>query len=162
MWPLVTAQRTAGSLRFFALLGMQTVGAAIMYWNVAPLYRQAIAAPTSLQVELETSISPLLAIALIQGGYWISRRTRPPLPQFTNFLLGQFILFVARMGFVLPTSIFGLVFITQNPGYQIPAFRYGVILVSLFSLYCYVQELERLGAFLSQRQEPDRREKGVK
>lgn len=119
MWPLVTAQRTAGSLRFFALLGMQTVGAAIMYWNVAPLYRQAIAAPTSLQVELETSISPLLAIALIQGGYWISRRTRPPLPRFTNFLLGQFILFVARMGFVLPTSIFGLVFITQNPGYQI-------------------------------------------
>ena len=154
---LVTAQRTDGSWRFFALFGMQTVGAVIMYWRVVPLYRQAIAAPASLQVELETSMWPILAIGLIQGGYWISRRTRPPLPKFSNAPLGQFILFLARMGFVLPTSIFGFVFIAQNPGYQIPAFRYGVILVGLFSLFCYVQELERLGrSFLSQRQESKR------
>lgn len=37
-----------------------------------------------------------------------------------------------------------LVLITQNPEFQIPAFQYGVILVGLFSLYCYVLELERL------------------
>ena len=129
---LVTAQRSAGDWRFFALLGCRNRRRSHHVLECGSPYRQAIAAPASLQVELDTSIWPLLAIALIQGGYWISRRTRPPLPQFTNALLGQFILFLARMGFVLPTSIFGVVFITQNPGFQIAAFRYGIILVGLF------------------------------
>jgi hypothetical protein len=145
---LVTAKGTAGSWKFFALLGLQTVGAAILYWNVLPLYRQAIAAPASFVIELEMSIWPLVAIGLIQAGYWISRRIRPPLPQFKNALLGQVVLFLARMGFVLPTSIFGFVFIMKKLSLEIPAFRYGVILVGLFSLYCYVQELERLGRAL--------------
>jgi hypothetical protein len=71
---LVPTQEPGRLWSFFALFGMQTVGAAIMYWNVVPLYKQAIADSKSLQIELDTSIWPLVAIALIQSGYWISRR----------------------------------------------------------------------------------------
>ena len=141
---------------FFALFGVQTVGAAVIYWNVLPLYRLAVADAKPLQVELEASIWPLTAIALIQSGYWISRRIQPPLPRVTNALLGLCILFLARMGFVLPTSIFGFVFIAQKHDFQIPAFRYGVILAGLFSLYCYLQDFERLGrSFLGREADSD-------
>jgi hypothetical protein len=53
------------------------------------------------------------------------------------------------MGFVVPASVFGFVFITRNPEFQLQAYRYVVTLVGLFSLYCYVHELEGWGrAFL--------------
>jgi hypothetical protein len=131
--------------RFFAPFVAQTVGAAIIYWNVVPLYREAVAETQSFAVELETSLWPILAIVLIQAGFWLSRRARLPSALFTNAFLGQCVLFLARMGFVLPTSIFGLVFIGKTSAVHIPVFRYAIILAGLFSLYCYMQELERLG-----------------
>jgi hypothetical protein len=141
---------------FLTLFGVQTVGAAIIYWNVLPLYRLAVAGAKPLQVEFEASIWPLAAIALIQSGYWISRRIQPPLPQYTNALLGLCLLFFARMGFVLPTSIFGFVFVSQKYNFQIPAFRYAIILAGLFSLYCYLQDFERLGrSFLGRKPDQD-------
>ena len=66
-------------------------------------------------------------------------------PQFQNALLGHAILFLARMVYVLPTAIFGFVFIAQRPEFEIPVFRRLVLLLGLFSLFCYVRELERLG-----------------
>jgi hypothetical protein len=49
------------------------------------------------------------------------------------------------MSFVLPTSVFGFVFVAQKLEFEIPVFQYLVLLLGLFSLYCYVRELERLG-----------------
>ena len=59
--------------------------------------------------------------------------------------LGHAILFLARMVYVLPTSVFGFVFVAQRPEFEIPIFRCLVLLLGLFSLFCYVRELERLG-----------------
>jgi hypothetical protein len=57
---------------------------------------------------------------------------------------------------VLATSIFGFVFFTGNPGFHMPASRYVDLIVSLFSLFCYALELERLGrAFMGQETKPD-------
>jgi hypothetical protein len=88
------------------------------------------------------------SIALMQICYWVSYRVRPPLPQFQNALLGHAILFLARMVYVLPTAIFGFVFIAQRSEFEIPVFRRLVLLLGLFSLFCYVRELERLGRVL--------------
>ena len=58
--------------------------------------------------------------------------------------------------FVLPTSVFGFVFVAQRPEFEISAFEYLVILLGLFSLYCYVRELERLGrAFIAREKDLD-------
>ena len=81
----------------------------------------------------------------MQISYWVSYRLRPPLPQFHNAPLGHAVLFLARMVYVLPTAVFGFVFVAQTPEFEIPVFRCLVLLLGLFSLFCYVRELERLG-----------------
>jgi hypothetical protein len=92
----------------------------------------------------------------MQLAYWISHQVRPPLPQFTNALIGHALLFLARIGFVLPTSVFGIVFVARRLEFEISVFNYLVILFGLFSLFCYVRELERLGrAVIAGENRPD-------
>jgi hypothetical protein len=49
------------------------------------------------------------------------------------------------LSFVLATSVFSLVFVSQKLADQIPVGRYILTLAGLFSLFCYMQELQRLG-----------------
>ena len=90
-------------------------------------------------------VGSLSSITVMQISYWVSYRVRPPLPRFQNALLGHVILFLARMVYVLPTAIFGFVFIAQRYEFEIPVIRCLVLLLGLFALFCYVRELERLG-----------------
>ena len=91
----------------------------------------------------------------MQAGYWIRLRLRPPLPRLRNALVGYIVLFVARMSFVLATSIFGFAFIVRRPELQVPGSRYAVLLIGLFALFCYTQELEQLGrAFIGPGSSP--------
>jgi hypothetical protein len=94
------------------------MGAVIIFWNGVPLYRQTIADPASHQARLETLIWSLAAIALIQTGYWIYYRLRPPPPKFTNALIGHILSFLARMAFVFAASVFW--FRVYNPKAGIP------------------------------------------
>jgi hypothetical protein len=56
------------------------------------------------------------------------------------------------VGFVFACVVLGFVFVTQNPEFHLAVFPYIVILAALFSLYCYLQEMERLGdAFLGSK-----------
>ena len=130
---------------YFTLFGMQTIGAVVLIWTGVLVYREALADLVSHEAHRWSIIGSLLSIALMQISYWVSYRVRPPLPRFQNALLGHFILFLARMIYVLPTSIFGFVFIAQRPQFDIPVYQCLVILLGLFSLFCYVRELERLG-----------------
>lgn len=144
------AQSARGARRYVTLLGMQTIGAFVLSSTALRLYRQVLADPGSYEPRPWTMVWSLSSIALMQIAYWVSYQVRPPLPQFTNALIGHILLFLARIGFVLPTSIFGFVFVAQRPEFEISAFEYLAILLGLFSLYCYVRELERLGrAFIA-------------
>jgi hypothetical protein len=127
------------------LFGLQTVGAIVLFGIGIPLYRQVLADAGTYEPDLGTLAWSLAAIILIQFAFWKSYRLVPPQPWFVSALLGTVILFSARMLFVFATSVFGIVFIAQRPGFQIPAFRYVVTLIGLFSLYCFMHELERLG-----------------
>ncbi len=148
--------QSVGRWWYPALFGMQTVGAVVLFWKAVPLYREILADPAAHEARPEHLVWALSSIVLMQAGYWISRQINPPLPQYSNALIGNVILFLARMSFVFATSVFGFVFITQKPGFHIPAFRYVVTLLGLFSLYCYVQELERLGrAFVGREKKPE-------
>jgi hypothetical protein len=131
--------------RYFLLFAMQTIGATILFWFTIPLFRQVLLDPGSHVVRAENLVWSLSAITLMQAGYWIRHRLRPPLPQFRNALVGYIVLFVARMSFVLATSVFGFVFILRRPELQIPMSRYFVVIIALFALFCYTQELEQLG-----------------
>jgi hypothetical protein len=84
----------------------------------------------------------------MQAGFWIRHRLRPPLPQLRNAFVGYIVLFIARMSFVLASSIFGFVFIVRRPELYVPTSRYFVLVIGLFALFCYIQELEQLGRAL--------------
>lgn len=132
------------------LFGVQTLGAAIVLWNAVPHYREILTDPSAHHAESWTLVWSLSASLLMQIGYWIQYRVRPQLPQFSIALIGHVLQFASRMGFVLATSIFGFVFITHKPEFHMPAFRYAVTVVALFSVYCYTQELTRFGkAFIN-------------
>ncbi|MGO9701411.1 MAG: hypothetical protein ACLPX7_19350 [Xanthobacteraceae bacterium] len=134
------------------MLAAQTLGTIGLLWNAVPLYRQVLADPAAHVAQNENLVWALSSIALMQAGYWISYRVRPPLPHIVNALLGHITLFVARMSFVFAASVFGFLFIAEKPGFHIPASRYVVAVLGMFSLYCYVRELEGLGAALLGRE----------
>jgi len=145
MKPAGPAHDAGGRWRYVLLFAVQTIGALILFWNAIPHYRNILADPASFVARPATLLWALPAIALMQTGYWIRYRVRPPMPQFANALLGHVVHFLGRMGFVLATSLVGFVFITQKPGFRMPAARYAVFMAGLFSIFCYTQELERLG-----------------
>ncbi len=80
----------------------------------------------------------------MQAGFWIRHQLGPPLPQLRNAFVGYIVLFIARMSFVLVSSIFGFVFIVRRPELYVPTSRYFVLVIGLFALFCYIQELEQL------------------
>jgi hypothetical protein len=107
------AQRAGGRCRYFALFGLQTIGAVIILWNEVSHYRQAI--PATPQARPETLIRSLSAIGMIQTGYWISYRAQPPPPQITNALIGHVLSFIGRVGFVFACVVFWLCVCNPKP-----------------------------------------------
>ena len=43
-------QSPGGPWRYFALFGMQTIGAVMFFWNGVPLYRRVVADPASYEL----------------------------------------------------------------------------------------------------------------
>jgi hypothetical protein len=140
-----------GASPYVILFAVQTIGAAILFSYAIPLFRQVLLDPASHVAQTENLVWSLSAISLMQTGYWIGHWLRPSLPQLRNALVGYVVLFVARMSFVLATSVFGFVFILRRPEFQIPASRYFIVVIALFALFCYTQELEQLGKAMIDR-----------
>ncbi len=139
------AHNRGGVSLYFFLFATQTIGAAILFCYAVPLFRQVLLDPGGHEARPERLVWSLSAIMLMQVGYWVRYRLRPPLPQLRNALVGYIVLFIARMSFVLATAVFGFAFILRRPEFQIPASRYFVLVIALFALFCYTQELEQLG-----------------
>jgi len=142
------ADRVGGCWLYPLLLTMETIGTVIFCWKGLPLFRLLIADPASYETRERIWIWALTAIVLIQIGYWLRYRIEPALPRFRNPLLGHIVLFVSRLSFVVATSIFSFVFIAKKLEAQMDASRYILTLVGLFSLFCYMLELQRFGSAL--------------
>ena len=137
--------RPSESARLYLILfGIQTIGALIIIRGALPLYRALVADPAAYQVRIDRTIWALVAVALMQAGFWLRHRLQPPPPQFRNAMIGYMIWFLGRMSFVLAAAIFGFVFIVQRPELNLPVSRYLITLAGLFAYFCYVLEVESL------------------
>jgi len=88
----------------------------------------------------------LPAIALIQIAYWIRYYLKPREPQVVNVFFGHVLQFLARLIFILATSLFYFLFIARRPeDLNMPEVGILGTLALLFSLFCYTLEVERLG-----------------
>ena len=144
-------------LRYGLWLILELLGVILLIWHGLPIYRAMLSEPHSRIGEPGHLIWALVASALIQAGYW--RRyygdstAEPP----RNILLGHIVLFISRLSFLFATSSFGYIFITGNIDLEVSGLRYLVFFVGLFSLFCFVQELERIGRAMCTTRNPDRR-----
>jgi hypothetical protein len=130
---------------YMLLLALQTIGVGLFYFKGLPLYREVASDPTAYSPKAATWGWSLPAIVLIQVGYWIPHRVGPSTPRFVNIFLGHVVLFLARLIFLLPVAFFSFVFINNKLEDQMPLSRYVLLLVRLFSLFCYSLDLRRYG-----------------
>jgi hypothetical protein len=152
--PVLSA--ASGRWLTLSLFAMETVGTVIYYWQGLPLYRLVAADPNVYRTPDETRAWSLLAIALIQVGYWVRYRIGSPQPQVVSTALGHIVLFLSRMVFTLATAVFSFVFISRKLAFEMPVLRYVLMLAGLFSLFLYMKDLQRLGNALIRRQnKPD-------
>ena len=129
---------------YLVLLAMQTGGVCILYQYGVPWYRGLLANPTAYEPRQDMWIW-LSAIVLVQVGYWVRHKVRAPLPKFTNVVLGHVVLFAGSLSFLLATTVFCFVFLAQKMASRMPLDRQLLMFAALFSLFCYMQELQRLG-----------------
>lgn len=127
------------------LLAVQTIGVGLFYFKGLPLYREVASDPTAYSPRAATWGWSLPAIALIQVGYWIPHAIGPSTPRFVNVVLGHVVLFLSRLIFLLPVALFSFVFIHNKLENKMPFWRYVLLLVGLFSLFCYSLDLRRYG-----------------
>lgn len=132
------------------LLGMQTVGAVIFYAKGLSWYRDLVADSSGLDVSARpaTWIWSLTVTLLIQFGYWTHWKRYRLLLETVHRpkpLAGHLVRFFARLVFILPSSVFSVVFINNELKGRLPITRYVLGLCTLFSLYCYTLGLNRWG-----------------
>ena len=149
---IVERPATRGGRWLYPLLfGMQSLGVLIIVVNGVPLYRQLAGNPSSYATRTDPLFLALLAIVLIQIGYWTRRRISPAPPPVENGILAHLVLFVGRLVWGVATAVFGFVFLTQRLAAHLPWTRYILILAVLFSLFCYLIETLYLGRLLNGR-----------
>ena len=130
---------------YMVLLALQTIGVGLFYFKALPLYREVASDPTAYSPKAATWGWSLLVIVLIQVGYWIPHRVGPSTPRVVNVVLGHVVLFLSRLIFLLPVALFSFVFIHNKLENRMPFLRYVLLLVGLFSLFCYSLDLRRYG-----------------
>ena len=141
------AQASGGGWLYALLLLLETLGAVLVYREGLPIYRKTLANPASY--DPKTTAVALGGAVLIQVAYWTRYLLRLGPPRFGNTVLAHIVLFVARLVFTLPTAIFSFLFIAKAVEVSIPISKYAFISFALFSLFCYVRELENLGSALA-------------
>lgn len=95
----------------------------------------------------------IVAICAFQGAYWY-RIKNISIPQWRSIVIGHVLGFTSRLSFIFGGALFSLYFLRHAPelsssegaGVLVP--RVAMLLASLFCLYCYSLELERLANML--------------
>lgn len=124
---------------------VEMIGAGVLIANGLPIYRKILYEPSSQIREPSVLIWAMTGTALIQIGYWARYSVGAPILRYENNVLGHIVLFFSRLSFLFASSAFIYVFITSNVDFGVSGIRYLIFLLGLFSLFCFVRELEVLG-----------------
>jgi len=132
----------------FLLLLTETLGVAIVLWDGVPLYNQVVRDVSSHQPQPGVLWWAVAAVVLIQGSYWLRARSQQPPPWSGHPVISLVILFIGRLAFVFVTSIFSFVFLLHYEELDVPLYRTVMLLMLLFSMFCWTLDLERFARAL--------------
>ncbi|WP_276122077.1 hypothetical protein [Pararhizobium qamdonense] len=148
-------------LAYAGLVIGQTVAAMALFWIVFPLFHQII---THLGEQQELRLSQQIAIicsaALLHACYWTRLNLVPVVAPFHNVFVAHVCSFASRVSFFFGGALFSALFFRHVPELDaLPSFErialgaFEILLV-LFALFCYSQELERLAKAIEEPRDP--------
>ncbi|PYJ17719.1 MAG: hypothetical protein DME96_05065 [Verrucomicrobia bacterium] len=110
------------------LFTAESAGALIILWNGVPIHRRLLLGHTTQQADPSVFVLGAVAVILIQSAYWI------------RFIGG----------------LFGVVFFTRFEQLEFSIWKVLFLMAVLFSLFCYMLDLDRLGKAFWEAQTDDR------
>ena len=144
---------------YLLLFAVQMFGSDFIVWQDLPAFRQLVLSPGEQPANTPYDGSTVVAVLLaMQAAYWY-RLMRVAIPfRRPSLALSHLFLFLGRLNFIFGSALFSIVLFRHVPelGSDVDILlmaRRGVVLViSLFALFCFTLELERLGLVLGEPQ----------
>jgi hypothetical protein len=141
-------ERTANraTRAYWLLLALQVVGAGIILSEGVPLYRSFLPGRDIDPVDADLLAFALLGVLLLQVPYWIATLKVFPQAAIPKSLLGGHLaFFVARLNFILASSLFVVIVFVRRAEIEFVWWRALTLFAVLFAIFCFSLELERLG-----------------
>ena len=143
---------------YLLLCAVQMFGADFVVWDGLPAFKQLVLNPGEQLVSTRYDGFGIVAVlCLMQFAYWY-RYLRVAIPfRGPKLFLSHVFLFLGRLSFIFGSALFSIVLFRHLPelSFDVDIFLFGrravVLIVSLFALFCFSLELERLGAALGER-----------
>jgi hypothetical protein len=144
---------------YLLLFAVQMFGADFVIWDALPAFKQLILNPGEQVVSTRYDGPSIIAVlCVMQIAYWyrymhVAIPFRGPKP-----FLSHVFLFLGRLSFIFGSALFSIVLFRHLPelGSDVDIFLFGrravVLIVSLFALFCFSLELERLGVAFENEQ----------
>jgi hypothetical protein len=147
-----SVNKRLGIVTYLLLFAIQMFGSDFIVWQDLPAFRQLVLSPGEQPANTPYDGSTVVAVLLaMQAAYWY-RLVRVAIPfRRPNLALSHLFLFLGRLNFIFGSALFSIVLFRHVPelgsGIDILLMaRRGVVLfISLFALFCFTLELERLG-----------------
>jgi hypothetical protein len=139
-----TRQRI-GARRRRMLLALELCGAGIVLWHGVPIYRELLAGNFE-RAEPLVRLWIIIAIALIQFGYWLRYLQQTVASRSRWVLIGHGLMFLARLNFIFTGGVFSAVFFVRFDQVKFSLSGTGLLFLVLFSMFCVTLDLERIGA----------------
>jgi hypothetical protein len=142
---------------YLLLFAIQMFGSDFIVWKGLPTFRQLVLSPGEQPASTPYDGNMVVAVLIaMQAAYWY-RLLRVPVPfRGASLALGHLFLFLGRLNFIFGSTLFSIVLFRHVPELDpsvdiLLMVRRGVVFViSLFALFCFTLELERLGLALGE------------
>ena len=132
---------------YVILFVSEIVGMFVILWDGIPIFHHLIRLQ---QVTSEhDEILLLIAAALIQFSYWKCLRYDPPFVLPRQQFIAHIVIFVSRLSFIFPSTVFSFVVYRSLDLLHLNLTRSLLIMVVLFSVFCFSRHLERLGNLMN-------------
>ena len=130
---------------YWRLFALELVGAGIIVWQGVPMYRSFLPGRDISPVDADWIAWAVLAVLLLQAPYWIATRKVFAHAAIRKSLIGgHFVLFVARLNFILASSLFVVIVFQRRDEITFVWWRALLLFAVLFAIFCFSLELERL------------------
>jgi hypothetical protein len=144
---------------YLLLFVVQMFGTVFVIWVALPAFKQLVLNPGEQVVSTRYDGLGIIAVlSAMQFAYWY-RCTRVIIPfRGPKSFLSHVFLFLGRLSFIFGSALFSIVLFRHLPelSSDVDILLFGrravVLIVSLFALFCFSLELERLGAALGNDQ----------